>query len=618
MNRLLLNSNKLMSRILRTNGVTRHLVLLAFVLALVATLPLVWSHLVNPILPFEPHTPDSTFLLAPAVSITPNDPATTDNLVASITTTAEGSGLDEDTIIYTYEWYKNDDPEPSVITTTTSTTNTLDSKCTTKGQIWKCVVTASDGTTDATATLHGKVTIHNRPPSAPEVAIAPTQPVSADDLMCSIENPSSDEDEDSISYTYIWHKDGEIQSQLTSNTVDSTYTRQGEIWKCMVTASDGTVMTDASDEVTIAGDVNNSPPTTPPWEATYYVDMNNGDDDNNGRTTDKAFETVGRAVKVVQPGDVVHIREGVHLLDKSLRTTTSGTSDSPIVFEAYPNEEVIIDGGMIVIDASWNVLANLEVRNSPQQGIYVLGDDNVFKNIFTHDNHLSGFQIVDGDRNISTGIKAHHNYDPDTSGWHADGIGISSGTGNEFHQCVCWENSDDGFDTWLSSDTILDRCVSFRNGYDDGDGNGFKLGHNGHVTVTRCIAFDNGMLGGTSNPITGFTDNTEGDYISVDHCTALNNQDFDYENYQTHNTWTNNIGHGLQRWQNPSTASHNSWNLGIDDPIYISTDPNSPDFFALRSDSPCRGAATDGTDIGALQYGERITDLIPDWLAIPF
>jgi len=654
---------------------------------------------VTPLEPFESHFPDSTPHPVPAVSITPGDPATTDNLVVSIT----GSDLDDGAATYTYEWYKDDSTEPYVTTTTISTTNILDSKSTSKGQIWKCVVTVSDGSSDGTTISDDEVIIHNRPPSAPEIAISPGRPLGTNNLVCSIDNPSSDEDGDNIDYTYAWYNNGKLQSKLTTNTIDSSHTVKGEVWKCVVTASDSTANTTASDDVIIGDDVPNSPPTAPAirvtpnfpntsddlvctittsssdpdgdtisysyrwykddvlqdgltlntidssltsagevWKCmvagsdgidsspgsfdevtvvrkpTYYVDANSGDDDNDGTTIDEPFETLQQAARVVQPGDVVHIREGVYSANTTLRLTRSGTSDNPIVFEAYPGEEVILDGVMVYLDASWNILINLEIRNSPQQGIYVLGDHNVCQNIDTHHNYYSGIQVVGGNQNQFFCITSHHNYDPGNNGRHADGIGISSGTGNEFYQCVCWENSDDGFDTWQSSDTLLARCVSFRNGYDDGDGNGFKLGHNGQAIATKCIAFENGMNGGTSEPITGFTDNVEGEDIVVDHCTAFNNDDFDYENYQDSNIWTNNIGHHLQDWNSPGTDSHNSWNLGIDDPRYISTNPTSPDFLALRSDSPCRGAASDGSDIGALQYGERITDLIPDWLTISF
>ena len=80
-------------------------------------------------------------------------------LMCSIT--AESSDPDDDSIVYTYDWYRDNDSEPYLTTTTASTTNVLDGKDTATGTIWKCVVTPNDGTsdgesaTDEIATPHG-------------------------------------------------------------------------------------------------------------------------------------------------------------------------------------------------------------------------------------------------------------------------------------------------------------------------------------------------------------------------------------------------------------------------------------------------------------------------------
>ena len=96
---------------------------------------------------------------APKISIHPVETSSADVLVCSIT--AESSDPDADTIIYTYDWYRDADPDPCLSTTTTATTDVLDSKFTATGKIWKCVVTPNDGTSDGAsasdeiATGHG-------------------------------------------------------------------------------------------------------------------------------------------------------------------------------------------------------------------------------------------------------------------------------------------------------------------------------------------------------------------------------------------------------------------------------------------------------------------------------
>jgi hypothetical protein len=82
--------------------------------------------------------------------------------------------------------------------------------------------------------------------------ITPNLPGTTDDLVCSIKTPSSDPDGDDITYSYQWYKDGVLQDALTTDTVDSSRTAEGQVWRCVVIAGDGTGSEAvASDEVTI-------------------------------------------------------------------------------------------------------------------------------------------------------------------------------------------------------------------------------------------------------------------------------------------------------------------------------------------------------------------------------
>jgi len=62
--------------------------------------------------------------------------------------------------------------------------------------------------------------------------------------------------------------------------------------------------------------------------------------------------------------------------------------------------------------------------------------------------------------------------------------------------------------------------------------------------------------------------------------------------------------------------SSNSWNLGIDDPGFASTDDTSGDFLRLAAGSPAIDAGTDvglafvgeAPDLGAYEYGSEGTD----------
>jgi hypothetical protein len=82
--------------------------------------------------------------------------------------------------------------------------------------------------------------------------------------------------------------------------------------------------------------------------AIYYVSPN-GSDSYNGTSLSTPFKTIQKAADVVNPGDKAYIRDGVYR--ELLTLTASGTSNQRITFQAYANEQPIIDGSKFV--ESW-------------------------------------------------------------------------------------------------------------------------------------------------------------------------------------------------------------------------------------------------------------------------
>ena len=80
-------------------------------------------------------------------------------------------------------------------------------------------------------------------------------------------------------------------------------------------------------------------------------------------------------------------------------------------------------------------------------------------------------------------------------------------------------------------------------------------------------------------------------------------------NFQMSRLWTqkrNNISYkGSVSLDSQTDDENNSWNLGIDNPMFISEDPGSPDFLHLSPDSPAVDA---GVDVG-LQFNGSAPDL---------
>ncbi len=91
----------------------------------------------------------------------------------------------------------------------------------------------------------------------------------------------------------------------------------------------------------------------------YYV-APDGDDANPG-TPAKPFATLPRAQSAVRqkPGDVL-LRGGTYYLPATLVFTAqdSGTKAVPVVFQAYPNEQPVISGGVKLEKLNWQPFTN--------------------------------------------------------------------------------------------------------------------------------------------------------------------------------------------------------------------------------------------------------------------
>lgn len=379
-------------------------------------------------------------------------------------------------------------------------------------------------------------------------------------------------------------------------------------------------------EVLIEIDDAAGEPEPPSIIAGDYFVATDGSDENDGRTA--PFKTISRAAEVVQPGDVVLIRGGEYR--ERIVCRVSGTADAPITFAGYPGEEVVVDGypgsyepdetGRDMrhgweVNASWNIIRDLAVTNAAFVNLYIRGEGNIVRRVPSHGSRYHGF-LAYGKNHLFEDCVAHDNQQPD-GGWRsdrgeyqqsADGFAIKA-PGTLMRRCVAYRNADDGFDSWGGGGVTHEACAAFDNGFDHGNGNGFKASNepdSGNV-YDRCIAFRNLRR--------GFTNNGGSGHVFAN-STAFDNGGVGFQNYgTTGNEYRNNIAHGhgsdfeLYSGGEP-TQEHNTWTLGIDDPRFQSTDPVNPAFLAPTEGSPCIGAGVDGVDLGALASGETIADLL--------
>lgn len=262
----------------------------------------------------------------PQPAISPTAPRTGDNLVCSVQTASVDP--DGDPITYEYSWLQDG-------VATANTTQVVSSASTTKGENWTCLVSASDGTaTSGTGTQ--SLNILNTPPSAPTVAISPAQPGSNDDLVCQITVPSTDADEDTITYTYAWLRNGQSTGYTTA-TVPASATSDAETWECRVTPFDGDNAGPAGSASvsttppTSCLDLKNQSPTTP--SGVYQIDPDGSGPINPfnaycDMTTDGGGWSLGA---VMRDTDRAHVnRSAVGMLTGPNQSFSAKLSDAQI------------------------------------------------------------------------------------------------------------------------------------------------------------------------------------------------------------------------------------------------------------------------------------------------
>lgn len=178
------------------------------------------------------------------VTISPSTAYTNDTLTASATGWSDPDGDGEQ---LRYQWAKNGTDISG------ATDSTLEGSEFVKNDVITVTITPFDGYTTGTPVTSSSRTIRNSTPTAPTVSISPEYPEADDMLTCAVATASTDDDGDSISYTWSWTRNASATG-IVSSTVDSSYTSNGDVWVCSVTASDGTATSSAGTDSATVGD----------------------------------------------------------------------------------------------------------------------------------------------------------------------------------------------------------------------------------------------------------------------------------------------------------------------------------------------------------------------------
>jgi hypothetical protein len=284
----------------------------------------------------------------------------------------------------------------------------------------------------------------------------------------------------------------------------------------------------------------------PAYCTDYYV-ATDGNDSNPG-DIDHPFKTIGKAVSSVAAGGTIYLRGGQHNYADKIGITKSGTSGNLITMQNYQNESVIVDfseepyGGSyrgISLSGSYWHFKGFTIRYAGDNGLYISGSNNIIEFCAFYENCDSGLQLSGGaSNNQIINCDSYYNYDylSDPPGGNADGFApkLTVGTGNYFYGCRSWNNSDDGYDLFLTTadnvTTTFENCWVMKAGYlkngsaGSGNGNGFKMGsstNHHNVILKNCLAFQNLKE--------GFDQNHNKGSMTLYNCTSYNNGSNNFE-----------------------------------------------------------------------------------------
>jgi hypothetical protein len=240
------------------------------------------------------------------------------------------------------------------------------------------------------------------------------------------------------------------------------------------------------------------------------------------------------ALSKVGAGQMILLQSGTYAVPytagakNTITLSQSGTSSAKIYMVAancgravidfsFPANAWVQDSYGFYLTGSYWYFKGVSITRAGYQGVYVTGAHNTFENVAFYDNRNSGLEINKGGSYTNViNSDSYHNYDPKKNGSMADGFASkqTQGPGNFFHGCRTWENSDDGLDTFDSTQpVVIEQSWAFRNGINlwgdsafAGNGNGFKLGGNNvieHNKISQSVAWGNASKGFDQNSNTG-------------------------------------------------------------------------------------------------------------------
>lgn len=171
---------------------------------------------------------------APEVAISPDPPATVDDLRATLVAESVDPS---DPVTYAWAWTVDGVPVPDL------TADTVPADRTARDETWTVTVTPTAGAQEGPPAV-ASVTVANTAPEAPAIRVDPASPVEGmHDLRCAVDADAPDADDDAITYVMTWDVDGAPYAgddgTWPGDSVPAAATAAGEVWTCTATPHDG-------------------------------------------------------------------------------------------------------------------------------------------------------------------------------------------------------------------------------------------------------------------------------------------------------------------------------------------------------------------------------------------
>ena len=409
----------------------------------------------------------------------------------------------------------------------------------------------------------------------------------------------------------------------TSSTVTSTSTSETDTSSTSNHQSTDTT-TSSGNNSTTPSSTNNEDQTAQTTHISEGIIYASSTGTGTGVSADDP-SSLQEALNALQGGDVLFLRGGVYTLSMSdlkkvlIPSSASGSSSKPTIIESYPGEKAVIDGsalskavnaereqGSIRVEADYVKVRKIEVRNMPEFGILVTGNNVVVEECESHHNGLTGIFAHHVSNILVQNNITHHNSDVGLgvnkwnydNGDNADGIAVAYSNNSTIRHNIAYLNSDDGIDVWGSNNMLVTANKVYKNGYLDngshagkGNGNGIKAG--GENTHDNVISYNLIWQNYANGIDISEKSNLRAKYI---HNTTWHNGYNGSSNiYQLGRGYTFNPDTELQNnissddamhfWNDNGIFIDNSWDRGNHSwedigtvPFINTTNPSSPDF----------------------------------------